>query len=337
MSIVNDLKKLFFGAKAVTKSAAEKTAEAGKEAGAELAEKTSEFLDTAKQKAATAGEKIKDTASDFFDKAVDTAEDAGKSMKESAEDIFEQAREYIERKSQPAGEAQHIGRDNAAFSASSPQDEYTLPPDPPPGKVEQLGKTVLDTAEKVGAKVVEEGGEALEKVMDAAEKVGAKVLHASEGAGEKIMHAAEDIGGKILEKGGETLERAKSLGKQALDKAADLMEKAQEEAAKESMDETIRKAEDLGREAASKASGTGFSEKPVDTKDSLFEKHESFFERAARFAEGDYRSKPNEPVISEDPNYQPHKQEGTVSGFIDMDGDGNEIIDDAIIDEEEDK
>ncbi len=333
MSIVNDLKKLFFGAKSVTKSAAGKAAEAGKEAGAELAEKTSDFLDTARQKAETVTEKVVDSTGEFFEKAVDKAEDIGKTAKETAEDIFEQAKQYLEHGSSTPSQPE-TGSQESAFSSPGLPKEELLPPDSPPSKVEELGKTVMETAEKVGSKVIEEGGEALDKALGAAEKIGEKVLHASEGAGEKIMGVAEDLGGKIMEKGGETLERAKSLGRQALEKASGLMEKAQEEAAKEGLDDTIRKAEELGQEAASKAGSKGFSEKPIDTKDSLFEKHESFFDRAARFAEGDYHAKPGEPTIGKDPNYSPKKQEGSISGFTDLDGDGNEIIDDAIIDED---
>ena len=42
--------------------------------------------------------------------------------------------------------------------------------------------------------------------------------------------------------------------------------------------------------------------------------------------------------ITKDPEYKKEEKEGTVYGFEDMDGDGDEIIDDAIIvddDEEE--
>ena len=71
--------------------------------------------------------------------------------------------------------------------------------------------------------------------------------------------------------------------------------------------------------------------------ESMLDKHDSFFEKAAKFAEGDYNQteKEGEVTLTKDPDYQPTPSEGKVPGFEDLDGDGNEIIDDAIIDEEE--
>lgn len=336
MSIVNDLKKLLFGAKAVTQSAADKAVEAGKEAGSELIDKTSDFIESARQTAETVTEKAWDSTGEFLNKAMDKAEEIGEVAKEKATDIWDSIMDKKESvvPDPPAPQPEMPFKDDGIFSA--PPDAtptHTPTADAPPSKVEELGKNVLDTAEKVGAKVMEHGGEALEKVMGAAEQLGEKVLPVMEDAGEKIMHVAEDIGGKILEKGGETLERAKILGNDLLEKASGLMERAQEEAAKENMDDTIRQAQNMGEEAARKASATDFSKPPIDTKEGLLDKHESFFERAARFAEGDYNS---QPEIRRDPNYtSAPKPEGSVAGFFDNDGDGNELIDDAIIDDSE--
>lgn len=339
MSIVNDLKKLLFGAKAVTSSAADKAVEAGKEAGSELMDKTSDFIESARQTAETVTEKAWDSTGEFLNKAMDKAEEIGGAAKEKATDIWDSLMDKTETivPEPTAPPTAPLVKDDSIFSAPPEMESTSVPTaDVPPSKVEALGKTVLDTAEKVGAKVMEQGGDALGKVMGAAEQLGEKVLPVVEDAGEKIMHVAEDIGGKIIEKGGETLERAKNLGNDLLGKAAGLMERAQEEAAKETMDDTIRQAQSMGEETARKAAQTtGFSETPINTKDSLLDKHESFFDRAARFADGDYSSKPE---IRRDPDYKPAgKQDGSVTGFFDNDGDGNELIDDAIIDDSEEK
>lgn len=338
MSIVNDLKKLLFGAKAVTSSAADKAVEAGKEAGSELMDKTSDFIESARETAEVVTEKAWDSTGEFLNKAMNKAEEIGEVAKEKATDIWDSLMDKGETivPEPPGPQPQSSFQDDSIFS-SAPETSSTHIPaaDAPPSKVEELGKTVLDTAEKVGAKVMEQGGEALEKVMGAAEQLGEKVLPVMEDAGAKIMHVAEDIGGKIFEKGGETLERAKALGGDLMEKASGLMERAQEEAAKENMDDAIRQAQSMGEEAARKASATDFTKPPIDTKDSLFDKHESFFDRAARFADGDYSSKPE---IRRDPDYTPApKSEGSVSGFFDNDGDGNELIDDAIIDDSDEK
>ncbi len=323
MSLVNDLKKLLFGAKAVTKSAADNAIQAGKEASEEILEKGAELLDTTRDKVAEVSGKVAESAGDFLDKAMQTAETVGETVSRKTDEIWDS---LMADKSAP--KADTSSRQSFSSSAADPN---LLPPDPPASKVEELGKTVLDTAEKVGAQVIEHGGEALDKVLHVAEKVGTQVLQASEGAGEKIMHAAEDIGEKILEKGGETIERAKELGQQFWVKASDFMQKAQEEAAKEEMDATLRQAEEMERKAAQQANAAG-----GESKDSLLDKHESFFERASRFADGDYHAKSATPTIGKDPDFVSNpKAGGAITGFTDLDGDGNEIIDDAIIDDEE--
>ena len=38
--------------------------------------------------------------------------------------------------------------------------------------------------------------------------------------------------------------------------------------------------------------------------------------------------------MKENPDYKPKKDDGKATGFDDLDGDGDEIIDDAIIDEQ---
>jgi polyhydroxyalkanoate synthesis regulator phasin len=248
MSIVNDLKKLLFGAKATASSAAEK----GKEAAQDLAASSSELLD------------------DLLTKA----ENAGQQATEKANDLWEQIQQSTTTTKADASEKPNYFADL----------EATNPDHQPESKVEALGKTVLDTAEKVGHTVIEKGGEALHKVMDTAEQIGEKVLKAGE------------EGGEILK------EKAKTIGQHWMDKATELMDKAEEEAA-----------QDTTKEA--------FTDAPIDTKDSLFEKHNSFFEKAARFAE-------DKPVITKEGD---KKKSGHLKGFEDKDGDGDDLIDDAII------
>jgi len=80
-----------------------------------------------------------------------------------------------------------------------------------------------------------------------------------------------------------------------------------------------------------------FADKPLDMGNSELNKHESFWDKAKLFAEGDHhmkgkQPKPGEMTIGENPDYKaPGK--GKVKGFDDGDGDGDELIDDAIIDD----
>ena len=154
------------------------------------------------------------------------------------------------------------------------------------------------------------------------------------------MDTAERVGGKIMEKSGEVVEKAKDFGSKLFDKADDLVEKAQREAEKESMEETIRQAEEMGKTAEQRAQET--MDKVKESTDDLLGKHESFFDKAARYADGDYQmkgdkkdGKPGDLTIGQDPEYKEKpKSEGKAAGFEDLDGDGDELIDDAIIDDE---
>ena len=63
---------------------------------------------------------------------------------------------------------------------------------------------------------------------------------------------------------------------------------------------------------------------------------DSFFDKAQRYADGDYHDEGGKEMqIKKDPDYKPREKEGKVRGFEDLDGDGDEIIDDAIIDEDD--
>ncbi|MDP4712267.1 MAG: hypothetical protein NWR67_03265 [Saprospiraceae bacterium] len=69
--------------------------------------------------------------------------------------------------------------------------------------------------------------------------------------------------------------------------------------------------------------------------DSLLDAHGDFFSKAAAFASGkpsDSNTPQPDMAIEVDPDYQPRPKTGTVPGFEDLDGDGNELVDDAILD-----
>ena len=63
MGILNDMKKLLFGAKSVAKSGANKVVEKGKEVGGDLKGKGEKVWKDAKDKAADLGEEVKERSS----------------------------------------------------------------------------------------------------------------------------------------------------------------------------------------------------------------------------------------------------------------------------------
>jgi hypothetical protein len=66
---------------------------------------------------------------------------------------------------------------------------------------------------------------------------------------------------------------------------------------------------------------------------------DSFFDKAERYASGDYADEGTpagkDVTIRKDPDYKPKENTGKVKGFDDLDGDGDEIIDDAILDDDD--
>ena len=72
-----------------------------------------------------------------------------------------------------------------------------------------------------------------------------------------------------------------------------------------------------------------------NTKETLLDGKDDFFARAERYAQGDYHNEGGKDMtIGTNPDHQATKRDGKAAGFEDIDGDGDEIIDDAIIDED---
>jgi hypothetical protein len=234
-----------------------------------------------------------------------------------------------------------------ASPSDSKNSSTTPPPDTNRGALDfstidhpdelELKPLEKSTIEKVGEKVLDTTLEAGKKVEHAAEEIGHKVLDAGEIAAEKFKETAEQVGAKVIEKGGEFLERAKEFGSHLLHKAEEAAKKAQEERAKEgpgTLDQLIQKAKDLGEKLEEKASDKNrqFTDSLKDAKANDLNTHDDFFEKARRFADGDHHATSKTPQISRDPNFKPTDKKGKTHGFEDIDGDGDDLIDDAIVD-----
>ncbi len=141
-----------------------------------------------------------------------------------------------------------------------------------------------------------------------------------------------------------------------MDRTNDLVEKANAEAAKDNLENQIDEASTLGERLEKHIKGKDI----LDQKDppigydklneSLLEGKDDFWSKAEKYAEGDYsgKGKDETPAASNDifANTEerqkkleeaPEKKEpfkGEIKGFTDNDGDGDPLIDDAIIDED---
>lgn len=331
MGLFSEIKKLFFAQKSVAESAVNKAKERGEELMEDTAQKSKdlydkvkeeggEWVDSAKEKGAEWAEKAKEKGSEWAEKGEEWAENAKEKGAEWAEKASEKGEEWAEKAYEKGTELKDAAQDKVgdlmssfdtpkeeittaetpvvdASSTTPPQDNTLVPPTSVPREsfVERLGKKVIDTTEDLG-----------HKAMDSLEGAADKAKELSENIGEKVMEAKD----QLVEKSKDTLEY--------LD---------------QKLDETVDKAKKLEEEInANDQDGDGFADTPVDLGKSELSGKDDFFEKAKSFAEG----KPMDPnkVSIESTDTEKVVSSKQAYGFEDLDGDGNELIDDAIIEEE---
>ncbi len=172
-------------------------------------------------------------------------------------------------------------------------------------------KNLSDKAKNLGDKATEVGGDMLDKFGEVSERVGEKILNRggelSEQMGEKVINAKD----KLVEKAGEVSEQMKVK-----------------------LDETVEKAEAWEAEQKEKYEA-GFPKEDFDASGSFLEGKDDFFSKAEQFADGDYDAvNEGKVTLSKDENYTPEDKDPIkAAGFEDADNDGDEIIDDAVIED----
>lgn len=338
MSLFGDLKKVFFGAKAVAKNQGRKAAEAAREIGADLREQAAEATEAAKEKLEDVAENITEHGSELAGKGKEALEGLGDKIWEEADTAADKGRELRDNTSDWINE--RLGSLNTSGDNSAAEMEQNLSaeivPDVPPVKPnEPLDfESDLDLNPPPAAdKEPSAAGKAANEVLDRAAKAGLEAKAAAEKLGEKVMDVSEKIGGKVMEKGSELLDRATEAGASIKEKADDLLDRATAEAEKENMEDTIEKAKAAAAQAEARARAFDGKETTRDTSDSILDGTDSFFDRAARFADGDYHRE-GSVTISNDENKPAPKPNDNITGFTDQDGDGDALIDDAEIEEE---
>lgn len=343
MSILNDLKRVFFGAKSVAKHQGGKAADAMKEVGDNLADEGKELLDDTKaaakelvDKAPEYIEKGKDALEDLTDKIwrdADAAVDKAKAMKDQASDAINSKLEELNPTPDPAPSP--APSKEPLFGDDFELDLIESEPagaDAGPSKLDNLKDKAGDILGAAGEKASEVLGDLNEKVtptLDAAAKAGLS-------ARDKIADVSEKVGKEVMEKGDEFLTRAAEAGAVAKDKFDDFVDHANAEAEKMKMEDTIEEAKAAAAQAEARARAFDGAEASRDTSESTLSGTDSFFDRAAKFADGDYHGDNPKPVTVQDNPDAPKKPDGgIIAGFLDADGDGDSLIDDAQIVEEE--
>lgn len=342
MGLLSEFKKLFFTVESVTKSAADKAAEAGKEASGKVTNRASELFEDARDAAEDFSENLQEKAGQTWDKAKDTLEDVSDTIMDKTEGVREQI----------SNTAEQVGKD--VLDKTAPLRDKVA------DTAESVGGTIIQTSESVGKEIFEKGGSAIDKTKNLAENIGATILGTAGAAKQKASDFTT-----------ESFSSAEDFAKGAADSAFATKEelaaqaKAKMDAADDTMDHIIDKAKNMGeslshkvqdgidnlnaKAAAADAAEAQTKASPKmgydNAKGSLLDGQDDFFAKAEKFAQGDYHGKGKKAdeesigdigdiKITKDPNYQRTPTEGTVAGFEDLDGDGNEIIDDAIIDED---
>ena len=155
-----------------------------------------------------------------------------------------------------------------------------------------------------------------------AENVGAKVMATGATIADKAADISENVGAKVLETTGNTMDKLGDAKDFIADKARDVAAQVGQK-----FDETVEKAESFLAEENAKPKKE-FSDETLTTGDDLLAGKDDFFAKADQYAKGDYDafSEGKITITQAEP-----KAPAKTAGQDDLDGDGNEQIDDAII------
>lgn len=239
--------------------------------------------------------------------AKSAADKAGDEIDEATSEGFEKVRDFSQRASEKASGT----FDSAKEYASRLSDEIWEERDEAGKKADEFTK-----------KAREKGGETFEK----AKKEGREFMDKAVKASDKFWEKAEDVGEDVVEKSKDLAGKAKEYADKAREKISEKVDEMLEKA--EELDKTIKEEED-----AIDANKDGFADTPVSEKmrqsRSGFEDKDDFWSRAEKYSEGDYSM--GQPRITRHDEENEEKPSQPLKGFDDMDGDGDEIVDDAII------
>lgn len=358
MPIFSDLKKLFFGAKSVAKHQGGKAAEAAGKMAEDLRDSGADLIDDTKAAASELAGEIMDKAPDYIEKGKDALEDLSdkiwreadaavdkaKAMKDEASDAVNSKLEELKPKADP--EPVDLDADFGLSLEDLGMTEVSEPAAPKSGSIDFEADLIDDpvgNAKKAAAGLKDAAGDAFNKLKEttaAASKAAAEaadpVLNAAAKAGANLKDKVEDIseavGKEVLEKGDDLLNRGAAIGADLKDKASDFIDHANTEAEKMKLEESIEEAKRAAEVAEARARAFDGKEAARDTSDSLLSGTDSFFDRASRFADGDYTNEGGKDMqIQDNPDATPKEKGGKIAGFLDSDGDGDSLIDDAEI------
>ncbi len=290
MGFFSEIKKLLFVKKAVAKSQGGKAMEYGMEKGKDLADASADALkntgEIISEKTSGLRDAVLDKGADTFDSLKDTAGSTIDSIKDS---------ELVSK----AGET-----------------------------VSNLGETVIGAGGSIMDKAKEAGSDLFDKAKNTMDQIG------DSEAMKKTADFTESVGDKVLDTGESFMEKVGNpVGEKLSDIKDDIVERASETTAdlKEKLDETIVKAEAMAADEKLNPPKE-FADDTLDASGSLLEGTDDFFSKAEKWADGDHGAfSEGKTSILDDRVPIDKKPYVRAAGFTDLDGDGDEIIDDALI------
>ena len=217
-------------------------------------------------------------------------------------------------------------------------------------KAEDLGKAALEKTSGLRDAILHQAegtidmvnkSETLKKVATKADQIGHTILTKGEELIDKGSDVAENIGEKILGPDNENLEKAKAftekVGEEVLEAKEKMVKRANEviDDLNSKIDETLEKAK-AEEQAEQRKEKKDLHEVLEENEGPMVSEDDDFFAKAEKFAEGDYSGVLEGTVTIQETGEVKQKEPAKAAGFTDHDGDGNEVVDDAIIlDEEE--
>ena len=206
-------------------------------------------------------------------------------------------------------------------------------------KTSGLKDAILEKADETIENI--KTSETVHNASSSLDSMSEKIQHTASDFADKAADVSEKIGTTVFGEDNETLDKAKEfteeVGKKVIEAKDKLIDKAEEIKAEidKKIDETIIKAkEDEAKDKFEKENRA--STPPSDHGDSTLDDKDDFFSKAEKYADGDYTAFTEGNITIDKSGQTKPKSESKAAGFEDLDGDGNEIVDDAIIEQSSD-
>ncbi|PPK84387.1 hypothetical protein CLV84_4157 [Neolewinella xylanilytica] len=298
MPLFNDLKRIFFGAKSVAKHQASRAGDVAREAGDELADQGEELFDLTRR-----------ATRDLAARAPGYIEKGKGALSELGDKVYKQDPPKPAKPTPPTDEDDGDAFDFDSLDLTSEADA------PKSGSIDFEADLVEDTPPS--AKEPSALNQLADSTLDAAARTGVKAKQMAKEAGDEL------------------LDRAARTGADLKGKADKFIDHANREAEKMRLEDSIEEAKRAAAQAEARARAFDNKENERDASGSTLSGTDSFFDRADRFARGDYHNEGGKDMrVQNDPDYKPRKKSDLIAGFDDNDNDGDSLIDDAILEEE---